>query len=251
MNKSSRILLVALAMIGVTALGMGYLRKNQKLGLPGVKWAVIPNSSRLQLFLPEYVLDYDSVEIPTDTNVLNGLPHDTSFATRTYTAMDKSWLQMRIVMMGTDRTSIHKPQFCLKGSGWDIDDAKSSMDMVHMEKPQPYDLPVMKLLSSRELKINNQPVIAHCIYVYWFVADNDLTADHTTRMWKSATHLLRSGELERWSYVSCFAICLPGQEDATYERMKKFIVASVPQFQLADNLHVQNRELSQTAPISK
>jgi len=29
-----------------------------------------------------------------------------------------------------------------------------------------------------------------------------------------------------------FAYCLPGQEDATFERMKKLIVASAPEFQL-------------------
>jgi hypothetical protein len=47
-----------------------------------------------------------------------------------------------------------------------------------------------------------------------------------------ARTLLSSGVLERWAYVSFFAPCAPGQEAETYERMKKLIAASVPEFQL-------------------
>jgi hypothetical protein len=38
--------------------------------------------------------------------------------------------------------------------------------------------------------------------------------------------------MERWAYVVCSAVCFPGQEDATFERLKKFMVAAVPEFQL-------------------
>jgi len=38
--------------------------------------------------------------------------------------------------------------------------------------------------------------------------------------------------LQRWAMISYFTICAPGTEDATFERMKKFIVASAPEFQL-------------------
>jgi hypothetical protein len=45
--------------------------------------------------------------------------------------------------------------------------------------------------------------------------------------------LLTTGVLQRWAYISYFAVCEPGQEDAAFERVKKLIVASVPEFQLA------------------
>jgi len=51
-------------------------------------------------------------------------------------------------------------------------------------------------------------------------------------MWWMARDLIRTGVLQRWAYVSYLAICEPGQEDATFERMKTFIAASVPEFQL-------------------
>ena len=52
-------------------------------------------------------------------------------------------------------------------------------------------------------------------------------------MWWLAKEMLRTGNLQRWAYISYFSACAPGQEEATFERMKKMIVASVPQFQLA------------------
>jgi len=37
--------------------------------------------------------------------------------------------------MGSDRSTIHKPQFCLKGQGWTIDDSKSFETTIPMQHP--------------------------------------------------------------------------------------------------------------------
>jgi len=197
---------VALAIIGSGALTLNRLKANQRLGRPGVKTSPSADSKRLDIYLPEHVLNYDSVLIPTDPGILIGLPHDTSFVQRRYTTVDgdNDQLIMSIVLMGTDRTSIHKPQFCLKGMGWDIDDTESAEDTLRMTRPYPYDLPVMKLLTRRQVPVEGKFLTQRGVYVYWFVADNDLTGDHWVRMRNSATHLLRTGELQRWAYVTCF-----------------------------------------------
>ena len=39
--------------------------------------------------------------------------------------------------------------------------------------------------------------------------------------------------LQRWAYVSYFALCAPGDEDATFLRLSRLVAASVPEFQLA------------------
>ncbi len=71
------------------------------------------------------------------------------------------------------------------------------------------------------------------IYVLWFVAgDDEYTGRHWQRMWWMARDLLRTGVLQRWAAISYFAPCAPGQEDATFDRVKKLMVASVPEFQL-------------------
>ena len=248
MNKQRAILLtLALAVIGGTAFGMHWLKTNQRLGRPGIRTTAIEGSPRVNIYLPEKVLDYDSQLIPTDEGLLIYMPHDTSFMQRRYLSPQDEGIftnigmMMNVVLMGTDRTSIHKPQFCLTGIGWNISETESSEETLRIERPHPYDLPVMKLIATREFGDNGHNFKLRGIYVYWFVADNQLTARHADRMWKSATHLLRTGELQRWAYVSCFTVCRPGEETATYERMKKFIGAAVPEFQLAANPQIAER----------
>jgi hypothetical protein len=51
-------------------------------------------------------------------------------------------------------------------------------------------------------------------------------------MWWMARDLFRTGILQRWASISYFAACAPGQEEATFKRIKQLIAASVPEFQL-------------------
>jgi hypothetical protein len=251
MNRQKWImLLVAFAMIGGASATLTRLKADQKLGRPGINTVPIPGSVRLSIPLPEHVLYYNSTNIPTDPGVLEGLPHDTSFAQRLYAApQDESdELELMVVLMGTDRTSIHKPQFCLRGSGWDFDDENSRPDNIRIQNPHPYDLPVTKMLMSRTvLSEDGQSTKLSGIYVYWFVADHQLTGSHLTRMWSTASHLLRTGELQRWAYVGCLGVCRPGDENATYDRMKRFIAASVPEFQATTGSGLPGPSSAETA----
>lgn len=250
-RKIITLLVLALAMIGGTAAALTRLRTEQRLGLPGIKTSPIPGSVRLAINLPEHVLDYNSTNVPTQQAVLDGLPHDTSFAQRIYGPIDTlDQLQLMVVLMGTDRTSIHKPQFCLQGSGWNFDDHDSRPDTIRVQSPHAYDLPVTKMSMTRPITINGQNTVISGIYVYWFVADHDLTGSHFTRMWNTATHLLRTGELDRWAYIGCLGVCQHGEEAATYERMKKFIGAAVPEFQVTTGPDVAAASSTQTAQRS-
>lgn len=234
MKQNQIILIVGLMMIGGTAWGIKEMSAHQRLGNPGIRTSLITNSERLDIYMPERVLDYQSKAIPTAKTVIDTLPHDTSFGTRVYERAPLDWVVMNVVLMGTDRTSIHKPEFCLTGQGWNIDNVDSTFDTVRVERPQPYDLQIKKMVCAREVKdASGNTIPQHCIFVYWFVADHDLTASHWARIGKMSTHLLTTGELERWAYVYCMTVCPPGGEDQAYGRIKKFIADAVPQFQLA------------------
>ncbi len=233
MNRQKWILLMAaLVMMAGTLAMLAGLRAHQKLGRPGVKTRPLPDSIRLQVELPERVLNYTSRPLEVEKFVLDFLPPDTSFGMRRYTAPDDFWIQISAVLMGTDRTSLHKPEICLGGSGLRIDDALSSEESIRIQRPRPYDLPVMKLVTTRQTKGAGEQDAQRVIYVYWFVADGELTARHSQRMWWMVRDLVHTGVLQRWAYVATFSICAPGQEQATFERMKQFIAAAVPQFQL-------------------
>jgi len=164
--------------------------------------------------------------------VVNALPTDTSFGTAIYNTKDGFQSVLNVVLMGTDRSSIHKPQVCLTGQGWVIDDSASKLDTLHMTRPFAYDLPVMRLVATLKTEVDGQPQVWRGVYVYWFVDGSKYTAEHWQRMWWMARDMLATGVLDRFAYISYFSVCAPGQEDATFNRMKQLMVDSVPDFQL-------------------
>jgi hypothetical protein len=150
-----------------------------------------------------------------------------------YQGADGFQTAINAVLMGTDRTSIHKPDYCLAGRGWQIDPTRSEVTSIRINEPHPYDLPITKLITTREIRTENgQSAVIRGVYLYWLVADARLEPYHNRIMGSIIRHMLTTGELQRWAYVTCFAACLPGQEDATFNRLKDFLAAAVPQFQL-------------------
>jgi hypothetical protein len=91
---------------------------------------------------------------------------------------------------------------------------------------------VMHLVATRSVEVNGQKVTEQGVFVYWFVDADRYTPSHAQRMLWMARDVLFTDELDRWAYITFFSICMPGQEAATFERMKKLIAASVPEFQL-------------------
>lgn len=220
MNRQNWIYLsLCTLLIAGTAALLVWLRAYQRLGPPGVK-----------LDLPEQVLDYSSVEIPITPEEIYALPKDTTFARRLYSRVVNGHtndLLLSVVLMGSDRTSIHKPQMCLTGQGWQIQ--TTERHHIPVDQPHAYQLPVMELVAQKKI----QNLEARGIYTYWFVADQSITADHWQRMWWMAKNLLFHGVLQRWAYISCFVTCAPGQEEAARSLARKFIASAVPKFQLA------------------
>jgi len=232
--KSRKILIfiVVLALIGSAAGVLTWLKKNQKLASPGIRAAAIPGTIRMSFDLPERVLDFTSKKEAEDQTVLDLLPKDTSYAQRLYTATNGFWANANIILMGMDRTSIHKPDFCLPGQGWRIDQ-KATVN-ISIPGTHPYQLQVAKWTITNTLKnADGQQQEVHGLYVFWFVARNEQTDSHWQRIWWLTRDLLTTGALQRWAYVSYFSAGFaPDQEDAAFDQIKKLIVASVPEFQL-------------------
>jgi hypothetical protein len=241
------ILATGLALMAGTGAYLGTQGASQKIGPPGVRIVHVPiegeetstNGTKRRfvaaphsVFLPAEVLNYKSETFPVAKVVLDWLPKDTTYGQRMYTATNDHFkISTMVVLMGRDRTSIHQPEYCLMGSGWQI--TERGRDRVFVERPVPYELPVSKLLTlRRERTATGEPVAMRGIFLYWFVADNQLAADHFQRMGRLAWDMMRTGTLQRWAYISCFSVCPPGAEEATLARMKLFIAAAVPEFQL-------------------
>jgi len=235
MNRQKYILGgVALMLMGLTAGLLMELRVHQRLGEPGVKTRPVAGGKTLEILMPESLPGYSS-EILTNVEAnLNVLPPDTSFRSRAYRGEDHTFVEMTTVLMGSDRTSIHAPQICLPGQGWTIDDRKTSVQNIAMDRPFPYQLPVNRLIASKQLKDETGAEQTYSgIYVYWFVdADQYTPSEWKRKAWLVPRDLLTTGVLDRWAYIACFEICAPGQEEATFDHMKKAIALAVPEFQL-------------------
>lgn len=247
-KQSLLILLTVLALTGASAAVLARLKSSQKLGLPGIKTTPIPGSVRVQVELPEKVLDFESKEVEQPAIVTNTLPQDTSYGQRLYQAPDGFWVRLSVVLMGTDRTSLHKPEFCLVGDGWRID--SSERLTIPIAQPHAYPLPGIRKVLSRQTVVNGRVGTIRGIYFYWYVADQAISGDATgfERMWWMAKNLLCTGVLQRWAYVTCFTVCLPGEEEVSFDRMRQFLATAVPQFQLATGKADGGAAASKSAP---
>jgi len=206
------------------------LQARQSLGHPGVLAEAQAGSQRWRIPLPERVADMTSEEVPMVREELDGLPPDTSFGKRLYRATNGASLLLQVVLMGRDRTSIHQPQYCLTGQGFLIE--RTEEVRLALGTPTARKIPALKLTASKVFTTpDGQRVPVRGIYVYWFVADGALTAHRRERLWWMARELLRTGTLQRWAYVSCFAQCRPGEEEQAYQQVREFLAEAVPQFQ--------------------
>lgn len=222
---------LTLAVIGGTAYALAQIKANRRLGHPGIKATAIPGRSTLNISLPENVAGFTSSNLPTAQSVLDYLPKDTSYAERLYSAPDGLQVMANLILMGDDRTSIHRPDYCLPGQGWQILD-RAAVKIPIAGTPS-YELPVQKwTVSNSYTTPEGQKIPVSGLYVFWFVAENNETDDYGTIQKSIFMHLLRHGVLERWAYVSYFTYFPPGQEEAAFARVKNLIANSVPEFQL-------------------
>src|SRR5664279_1336176 len=133
---------IAFGLMAGTAGALSWSRTQQRLGQPGIKATPIPGSVMMKIDLPERVLDFTSTNVPESEVELGYFPKDTSYVRRLYQAPDGFWATATIVLMGADRTSIHRPDYCLPGQGWTIG-SKTAVN-IPIDGEHPYTLPVLK-----------------------------------------------------------------------------------------------------------
>jgi hypothetical protein len=248
--KVAAVVLALLAMVAV------YLQHNQhKLGKPGLvlESGALTNEHGVKVAdervaVPANVAGYVSELVPVTQKEVEILPVDTTFGRRLYKTGDGFHAQVSAVLMKVDRTSIHKPHLCLGGQGWSID--KTETISIPMTRPRPYELQAQMLTLSGTQRVDgNKTIPVGGIFLYWFVADGQLTANHKEQMWWLARDLVTKGTLQRWAYISCFSVCPPGQEAALLQRMKRLVNDVVPSFQIPPGEDRQTAMLDISEPV--
>ncbi|MFM2296002.1 MAG: hypothetical protein RLZZ350_2415 [Verrucomicrobiota bacterium] len=218
-----------LALVLLTVAALERTKAKQHLAPPGIRLTPLTDG-RSPILLPERVGEFTAHNIETPAVFEKTLPPDTSFALRHYTTDDGFRAQLSVVVMGTDRSSIHRPQACLPGQGLQIV-ATENITMPVGDGA----IPALKLsLRLQQQLPTGERHELHGFYFYWFVSDRELSADSSGlhRAQADTARLLRTGELTRWAYVSLFTTCEPDADEATLMRLKKLAASVVPEFQL-------------------
>jgi hypothetical protein len=231
---------VLLLLMVATGVFLSLFQRMQRLSEPGVKVIrqdIFDDHGKLAgtnvVYFPLELPAYTATNLPLTTAELNWLPKDTTYGRALYRTTNGFTVQMSGVLMGADRTSIHKPEYCLVGQGFRI--IREELGTVAIREPNAYELPVTRLTAIRETKLaDGQTLEERALYVYWFVADGQVAAQHGKRMLRSAWELLTTGVTQRWAYISCFAFVPDGDEARAYSEIERLIASAAPQFQLVN-----------------
>jgi exosortase len=160
------------------------------------------------------------------------LPPDTGFSRKKYVNLEKvdQSVLLSIVLSGRDRTSIHRPELCLVGQGWTID--QSSLH--HFDYPgikgAGFDATVLSV--HHEVSASSGTRSVPDIVVYWFVGADRIFATQAGRMAYDAWCRVSSGKAPRWAYVFLQTDSADGL-DAALGRIQAILDASLPAFQPA------------------
>jgi hypothetical protein len=227
--------IAALTLMAAAAGSLRWLKDRVRMGEPGVRIVGLPllsqsgrlatsNSVSLPASLPGYRSQLDAIpELE-----LSFLPPDTTFGRRSYQGVESlPPISASVVLMGADRTSIHRPEYCMTGIGWQI--LQQTIRRIEVPGWPPGSLEVQRFDMTRTVeREDGRQVTINGVYVFWFVADGIRTASHSARQWQMVRDILSKGRSPRWAYISFFSLSEPGAEEVTFERMSRLIAAAVP-----------------------
>jgi hypothetical protein len=143
--------------------------------------------------LPETCPTCDTPLHPISLPEARMLPADSEFERLLYRRGPGETAFISIVVTGTERSSIHRAEWCLPAQGLDI----RSTDYLTIPTPHG-DVEVAVLEVSRAGSIRPE-----AYYLYWFSSGSRFhTSRHGTRLLRMGLDALISGEQHRWAYIS-------------------------------------------------
>lgn len=135
------------------------------------------------------------------------LPKDTEFRKAIYENAAGQAVQVSIVLTGRERESIHRPERCLVGQGFQL--LGGGVERFTLPDGRPLD--VMIWLTRRE----STGVVGEQTgyYAYWFVGQGRETPRHLMRMFWLAWDRIVHSVAHRWAYISVAGWRNPDRDD--------------------------------------
>jgi len=217
----------ALALVTIALCSRNYLHQ------------VVPEAG-VTLDLPDHVDGFYGKDMPISKGEKEILPPDTTFAKKAYEDLSGDLINCQIVLSGGDKRSIHRPEVCLPGQGWN----NKSSQTVSIPLASGRDLKVTQLTLTRMHEVNGLQKELTLLFLYWFVGTGYTTHDHFQRILHSNLDMLFHDRAHRWAYVIVSAPVLEGfkfngkNEAQTLDMLKEFIPEIVPTFQKSEQTPV-------------
>jgi EpsI family protein len=128
------------------------------------------------------------------------LPADTEGARRLYVNAAGHEIYCSVVVAGREVTSIHRPELCLPGQGWEIQNEYT--EAIPVPTASGGALKVMRMNSTRSALLTNGKVVrANSVFFYWFVGKDRVTPYHWQRiLWTTKDRVLHNTN-HRWAYI--------------------------------------------------
>ena len=225
--------IVLAILAGITGLVCKYSPEVRGGGEPGVI-----------MKLPDSVAGMTGETIAPDPVEKKLLPADTEFAKATYRTSTsdvstRDVVHCSIVLSGSERKSIHRPEVCLQGQGWSLLQSRVlPVNITQGRKLLVNDLYISKNITLRDG--TRRQLRAH--YFYWFVGQDVTTPSHAERIWLTLRDNVTRGVNHRWAYATTLALVtdnFTSQEigersrdsEATIALLEKFIRSLAPRFQ--------------------
>jgi EpsI family protein len=157
-----------------------------------------PTQAGVRMDLPYRVGDFWGFAADVTKEEKFILPGDTEFARQIYQSTTGDEVNCQIVLSGGQKRSIHRPEVCLRGQGWDI----STGDVVPVKLASGRILKVMKLNISRPVEVaKKQSRTLRMEFYYWFVGKDITTPYHHERVLITSQDRILHNLNHRWAYV--------------------------------------------------
>jgi len=153
-----------------------------------------------QLYLPDVVGDWTAGP-PEGLSEAEKrvLPPDTEGMRRIYSRNGRSEITCSVILAGRDVTSIHRPELCLPGQGWNIQQER--IETIRSPALEGGELKVMRMDAVHAVNMVAPGQPARVIFIYWFVGKDRVTPHHWQRIfWTTHDRVLRNRN-HRWAYI--------------------------------------------------
>jgi hypothetical protein len=160
----------------------------------------------------------------------DALPHDTQFVKSIYTNAASDQVFVSIVLSGSERDSIHRPQRCLTGQGSTI--VGNEVFEIPLEGRKPLKVDILKTVRNYTDKEGKQKAY-YGYYAYWFVGQDRETHSHYARMfWLAWDRVVRS-VAHKWAYIAVSGERLDEESEDYKQQLTDFVQKLYPHLLIA------------------